>query len=151
MQDLRSTIKLFEDLGVDVDLNSQNLNKKVNVDYFRFADGKRITSNGEEIHEEIVLKPECIGVVIHFKGNPDVQKKKFKELIKEHFDEFKDDDKFVIKGGVDKESGLVFYEIPNNKPGDAVLEKMMSYDLFVNYKRMHDIVKKYLTDINTRR
>lgn len=123
MQDLRSTIKLFENLGVDVDLDSQDLKKKVNVDYFRFADGKKITASGDEIHEEIVLKPECIGVVIHFKGNPDVQKKRFEECIKERFNEFREDDKFVITSGVDKESGLVFYEIPNNKPGDDILEK----------------------------
>ena len=143
MQDLRLTIKLFEDLGVDVDLDSQDSDKKVNIDYFRFSDGKKITASGDEIHEEIVLKPESIGVVIHFKGTSD----KHKDSIKKLAEEFKEDKKFVIKSGADKESGLVFYEIPNNKPGDGTLEKMMAYDLFVNYNKMHSKVKEYLANV----
>lgn len=144
MQDLRSVIKLFEDLGVDVDLNSQDLNKKGKVDYFRFADGKIITSKGEEIHEEIVLKNGRIGVVVHFKNSLDTI---HKDNIKNLFSEFKEDDKYILKKGNNQEKGLIFYEIPNNQNGDANLEKIMSYDLFVNYKRMHDIVKDYMAKL----
>ena len=143
MQDLRSVIKLFEDLGVDVDLNSQDLNKKGKVDYFRFADGKIITSKGEEIHEEIVLEDDSIGVVIHFKCNIDAYKNDISKLSSE----FKEDDKYILKKGNNQEKGLIFYEIPNNQNGDADLEKIMSYDLFVNYKRMHDIVKDYMAKL----
>ena len=143
MQDLRSVIKVFEDLGVDVDLNSQDLNKKGKVDYFRFADGKIITSNGEEIHEEIVFEDDSIGVVIHFKCNIDAYKNDISKLSSE----FKEDDKYILKKGNNQEKGLIFYEIPNNQNGDANLEKIMSYDLFVNYKRMHDIVKDYMAKL----
>ena len=143
MQDLRSVIKVFEDLGVDVDLNSQDLNKKGKVDYFRFADGKIITSKGEEIHEEIVFEDDSIGVVIHFKCNIDSYKNDISKLSSE----FKEDDKYILKKGNNQEKGLIFYEIPNNQNGDANLEKIMSYDLFVNYKRMHDIVKDYMAKL----
>lgn len=143
MQDLRSVIKVFEDLGVDVDLNSQDLNKKGKVDYFRFADGKIITSKGEEIHEEIVFEDDSIGVVIHFKCNIDAYKNDISKLSSE----FKEDDKYILKKGNNQEKGLIFYEIPNNQNGDANLEKIMSYDLFVNYKRMHDIVKDYMAKL----
>ena len=143
MQDLRSVIKVFEDLGVDVDLNSQDLNKKGKVDYFRFADGKIITSKGEEIHEEIVFEDDSMGVVIHFKCNIDAYKNDISKLSSE----FKEDDKYILKKGNNQEKGLIFYEIPNNQNGDANLEKIMSYDLFVNYKRMHDIVKDYMAKL----
>ena len=143
MQDLRSVIKVFEDLGVDVDLNSQDLNKKGKVDYFRFADGKIITSKVEEIHEEIVFEDDSIGVVIHFKCNIDAYKNDISKLSSE----FKEDDKYILKKGNNQEKGLIFYEIPNNQNGDANLEKIMSYDLFVNYKRMHDIVKDYMAKL----
>ena len=143
MQDLRSVIKVFEDLGVDVDLNSQDLNKKGKVDYFRFADGKIITSKGEEIHEEIVFEDDSIGVVIHFKCNIDAYKNDISKLSSE----FKEDDKYILKKGNNQEKGLIFYEIPNNQNGDDILEKIMSYDLFVNYKRMHDIVKDYMAKL----
>ena len=143
MQDLRSVIKVFEDLGVYVDLNSQDLNKKGKVDYFRFADGKIITSKGEEIHEEIVFEDDSIGVVIHFKCNIDAYKNDISKLSSE----FKEDDKYILKKGNNQEKGLIFYEIPNNQNGDANLEKIMSYDLFVNYKRMHDIVKDYMAKL----
>lgn len=141
MQDLRLTIELFENLGVSTNPSSQSLGKS-NPKYFRLTEGEKIFKCGE-IHEEIVVEDDSIGVVIHFKCNIDAYKNDISKLSSE----FKEDDKYILKKGNNQEKGLIFYEIPNNQNGDANLEKIMSYDLFINYKRMHDIVKDYMAKL----